>query len=174
MRPDTSESGDKHDPAPLQRTRLERGSLSILEAIGLTGVVALMLLTVSDGLLRTFVNLPILGADDYTQVILALVVAVSLPLCVASGRAIAIDLFVKLMPASLERGTRFVAGMLSTAALGYLSWRCFINARDAATFGETTTLLQISYGPFYLALAIGLAISALLFFVDAFRGRGAL
>jgi TRAP-type C4-dicarboxylate transport system permease small subunit len=159
-------------PLP-DRTILERGTLAILELVGFSGVILLMLLTVSDGLLRTFANRPILGADDYTQVILALVVAVSLPLCVASGRAIAVDLFVRLMPLAVRRSIRLLVAISSAAALGYLSWRCLLNARDAQSFGETTTLLQIPYGPFYLALAAGLAISAMLFIADAFREKGA-
>jgi TRAP-type C4-dicarboxylate transport system permease small subunit len=171
---------DRHHPAETHglddsdRSGIERALLGLLELVGAGGVLCLMLLTVSDGLLRTFANRPILGADDYTQVTLALVVSASLPLCVASGRAIAVDLLVRLAPPNWGRVARFGAALLSAVTLGFLSWRCFVNSLEASSFGETTTLLQIPYGPFYLAMAIGMAVSALIFLVDMIRGRGAL
>jgi TRAP-type C4-dicarboxylate transport system permease small subunit len=145
----------------------------LVEIVGGAAIFGLMMLTVSDALLRSFANYPVLGANDFTQIILVVVVACSLPLCVAGGRTITIDLLIDLMPTSARAVVRRLAAASGTVMLGYLAWRCLANARDAATFGETTTLLQIPFGPFYLALAIGLALSALLFLADAIWGRQA-
>ena len=145
--------------------------LGLLEIIGGVALLGLMVLTVSDALLRSFANYPIVGANDFTQIILVVVVACSLPLCVAGGRAITIDLLIDLLPTSTRTVLHRLAAASGAIALGYLAWRCLANARDAATFGETTMLLQIPFGPFYLALAIGLALSAVLFLVDAIWRR---
>jgi TRAP-type C4-dicarboxylate transport system permease small subunit len=163
------ESGGGAPPPDLASRLAVRGLHLLLEGVGGLGILALMLLTVSDALLRSFANLPLAGANDFTQVMLVIVVACALPLCVAGGRAITIDLLVNLMPDSVRSVLHRFAALSGAIVLGYLAWRCFLNAREAAFFGETTMLMQIPFGPFYLALAIGLTLSALQFLADAFR-----
>lgn len=133
-----------------------------LTIVGGVIVFAMMALSVSDALLRSVLNTPIFGANDFTQVLLAATVAVSLPLCVMAGRAIAIDTLVALLPPGLGRPLNRLVSVSGGGMLFYLSWRCLLNGRDAAAFGETTMLLRIPYGPFYYGLAAGLGVSALL------------
>jgi TRAP-type C4-dicarboxylate transport system permease small subunit len=158
-------------PSGSALSRAARAVHGLLEIVGGVALCGLMVLTVSDALLRSFANLPIVGANDFTQIILVVVVACSLPLCVAGGRAITIDLLVDLLPTSARTVLQRFAAVSGAVVLGYLAWRCLVNARDAPTFGETTMLMQIPFGPFYLALAIGLAVSALLFLADAIWHR---
>ncbi|WP_372424826.1 TRAP transporter small permease [Salinarimonas chemoclinalis] len=152
-------------------TRLERLAGAAIAVVGGVGVVALMLLTVADALLRSFANAPILGANDLTQVILAVVVAASVPLCVASDRAVAITALVDRMRPAAGGLVRRAAYAASASVLAYLAWRCFVNGGEAAMFGETTMLLRIPYGPFYYVLSAGFGVSAVLFAVGVLRGR---
>jgi TRAP-type transport system small permease protein len=152
-------------PAPL------RWAGVLAEVAGGVALLALMLLTVSDALLRSFANRPILGAGDMVQVILVVVVACSVPLCAMAGRAIAVDLFVRRLPAVPLAWVYRLTGLGAAAMLGFLAWRCYVNAGEAAMFGETTMLLRIPFGPYYMILAISFGISALLFLTAALRGR---
>jgi TRAP-type C4-dicarboxylate transport system permease small subunit len=140
-----------------------------LELIGGVAVAALMLLIVCDALMRSFLNRPIPGSNDFVQVILVIVVACSLPLCIAGGRAITIDLLIDLLPRAARTLLWRLTSVACAVPLAYLAWRCLVNAREATYFGETTMLMQIPFGPFYLALAIGLALSALQFIAGAIR-----
>lgn len=142
-----------------------------LELIGGAGLLLLMILTVSDALLRSFANRPILGAADTIQVLLVVVVASSIPLCIAAGRAIAIEFVVNLLAEWKRRMLLRLTSLMCAVVLAYLSWRCFVNAREAAMFGETTMLLQIPFGPFYNVLAVAFGISAMLFLFQAVRGK---
>ena len=155
-------------PAPV------RWGAGLVEVLGGLALLALMGLTVSDALLRSLANRPILGAGDLIQVLLALVVAASLPLCVLAGRAIAIESLVQRLPAGLAAAVTRLAHLIAAAALAVLAWRCWINAGEAALFGETTMLRRIPYGPFYAALAVSSALSAAIFAAFALwpRGRG--
>ncbi len=150
-------------PLPLRWTSY------LVELIGGVALIALMVLTVTDALMRSLANRPILGGGDLIQVFLVVVVACSVPLCVAAGRAIAIELFVNLLP-PLGRSLlqRFTA-LISAAVLLYLSWRCYVNAGEAAMFGETTMLLRIPFGPFYGVLAVAFLLSAIFFLHQALR-----
>ena len=150
-----------------------RWACHFAEIVGGVALIALMGLTVSDALLRTFANRPILGSGDLVQVFLLVVVACSIPLCVAAGRAIAIEIVVNLLPGLLRRSVERMTSLLSATILLYLAWRCHVNAADAARFGETTMLLRIPFGPFYTVLAVAFLLSAVLFLLDALRGRTA-
>lgn len=132
-----------------------------LVVLGAAAVFVLMGLSVSDALLRSFLNRPIFGANDYAQVLLSLIVSLSLPLCVLAGRLIAIDTLVSRLPRIAQAPLDWLATGLGVGILGYLGWRAFLNAGEAALFGETTLLLQLPFGPSYYALAFGCALSAL-------------
>ena len=123
-------------------------------------VFGLMGLSVTDALLRSFLNAPIFGANDYSQILLSFIVAVSLPLCVLSGRLIAIETLLEMLPCRLRGTIDWLTTILGVSILFYLSWRAFLNAREASLFGETTLLLQLPFGPSYYAIAAGSAISA--------------
>lgn len=150
-------------PAPV------RWGAGLVELAGGLALLALVGITVSDALLRSLANRPILGAGDLIQVTLALVVAAALPLCVLAGRAIAIESLVRALPPALGGGVARLAHLVAACALALLAWRCWINAGEAAMFGETTMLRRIPYGPFYAALALSSGLSAAIFAAFALR-----
>ncbi|WP_150522456.1 TRAP transporter small permease [Roseibium sediminis] len=139
-----------------------------LVILGALATFALMGLSVSDALLRSFLNAPIFGANDYAQIMLSFIVAISFPLCALSGRLIAIDTLVRKLPRQLQSLTDWVMTIIGICILGYVSWRAFINAREAALFGETTLLLQLPFGPSYYAVSIGCGLSALVLLAERF------
>lgn len=143
----------------------ERWAARLLELLGGAALVALAVLTVSDALLRSFANRPIRGANDMIQVLLVLVVAAAIPLCIHAGRAIAIDIITRRLPQGARRIVARLVNLICALVLALLAWRCAVNAREAALFGETTMLLQIPFGPFYWCLTVSFAVSALLFAV---------
>lgn len=145
--------------------------LLVLEIVGSLCLAALLTLTVSDALLRSLANRPVFGASDLIQVLLCLVVAASLPLCVAAGRAIAIDMLVERLPVRLRKPLARLMAATSAGLLLLAAWRCYVNAGEAAQFGESTMLLRIGYGPFYLALSVSFFFCALLFAAEALRRK---
>ncbi|WP_422037052.1 TRAP transporter small permease [Roseibium sp.] len=129
-------------------------------------VFGLMGLSVADAFLRSVINSPIFGANDYAQIILSFVVAVSFPLCVLSGRLIAIDTLLRFFPARLQVFLDWASSLLGIAMLTYLAWRAFFNALEAASFGETTLLLQLPFAPSYYAVALGCGLSAVVLLLE--------
>ncbi|SRR6056297_3327661 len=170
--PHAEDDGEEAPPRPLGR--LQAPVVYGLEVVGGLALAALLAITVADALLRSLLNRPILGGGDLVQVALVLVVASALPLSIAAGRAIAIEMLVERLPPALETAVRRLSAAVCAIASGYLAWRCYVNAGEAALFGETTMLLQIPYGPFYGALALSFALSAALFASGVLRpGSGA-
>ncbi|WP_306141759.1 TRAP transporter small permease [Roseibium sp. MMSF_3412] len=129
-------------------------------------VFVLMGLSVADAFLRSVINSPIFGANDYAQIILSFIVAVSFPLCVLSGRLIAIDTLLRYFPGKLQVFLDWASSLLGVVMLAYLAWRAFFNALEAASFGETTLLLQLPYAPSYYAVALGCGLSAMVLLLE--------
>lgn len=129
-------------------------------------IFGLMGLSFSDAVLRSLFNRPIFGANDYAQILLSFAVAISFPLCVLSGRLIAIDTITDMLPEKLQKFLDWLVTIIGVVILCYLAWRAFSNALEAATFGESTLLLQLPFGPSYYAVAAGSAASALLLLVE--------
>lgn len=140
-----------------------------LIACGAVTVFGMMFLSVTDAILRSFFDRPIFGANDYTQIILSIAVSISMPLCVLSGRVIAIDTLVTKLPDSAYRIVAWLVSVAGAVMLGYLSWRAFLNAQEAARFAETTLLLQLPLGISYYAIAAGAALSCVLLIVERMR-----
>lgn len=149
--------------APSQETSGWRNWVEVpLVISGALIIFALMGLSVSDALLRSFFNKPVFGANDYAQILLSFAVAASFPLCVIAGRLIAIDTLVLMMPKPAQYWLDWLVTALGAIMLGYVALRAFFNALEAATFGEATLLLQLPFGPSYYAVAAGCGISAIL------------
>lgn len=129
-------------------------------------VFVLMGLSVADAFLRSVINSPIFGANDYAQILLSFVVSLSFPLCVLAGRLIAIDTLVLKLPSTAQIVLDWIVTVLGTVMLAYLSWRAFSNALEAATFGESTMLLQLPFGPSYYAVSAGCGLAALVLVLE--------
>ncbi|WP_286299504.1 TRAP transporter small permease [Aminobacter sp. SS-2016] len=142
---------------------INRALRLVLGLVGGCALFAMMALSVGDALGRSLLNAPVFGANDITQVLLVSAVSVSIPLCILSGQAIRIDILADMMPSALGRMVDRLLRVIGAAMMLYLAWRCLLNAMEASGFGETTMLLRISHAPFYVALAVGLAMAALIF-----------
>ncbi len=145
------------------------GPLARLEAaltlMGGAAVFGMMLLSVGDAALRSLLNAPIFGANDYTMIILSVTVSISLPLCILAGRAITIDTLVRQLPPLAGLWLHRLVSLTGALMLFYVAWRCFLNGRDAAMFGETTMLLRLPLGPSYYVLSIGMVLSGILLLI---------
>lgn len=150
---------------------LDRLAVAAVGAAGGLALFGLMLLMVADALLRTFLNAPMFGAQEVTRVLLSVVVACAVPLCFLQGKSITIDAFVERLAPAWQRRIAAAAHLLSAAALAFLAYRCALNGWEASRFGESSMLLSIPSGPFYLALGAGFAASALAALAHAALGR---
>lgn len=136
-----------------------------LTLMGGVAVFGMMFLSVGDALLRSLFNAPIFGANDYTMIILSITVSISLPLCILAGRAITIDTLTRQLPAMTELWLNRLVSLTGAVMLFYVAWRCYLNGRDAAMFGETTMLLRLPLGPSYYVLSAGMVLSGILLLI---------
>jgi TRAP-type transport system small permease protein len=113
-----------------------------LDRVAVLALLAMMMLTTSDVLLRKFVNKPILGVTELVEFALGVTFFFALPGVFARGGNIAVDMIDQWLPRSSKALTTFSAA-LAVLALTFLSWHMWKPMMDAISFGDTSSDLQI-------------------------------
>lgn len=159
-------------PGPLDRVIGGAVRLSAL----LSGIALLWLmgLTVVAVIMRYLFNAPILGAQDLSQVSLIVVVFPAMAYCGWTGGHVALDLIGTVLKADALRWTEGIVQAVCALLFLYITWQTWKRATDALQYGDATNLIEIPHWPFFLVIAAGSALYALVLFIHAIkasRGR---
>ncbi|WP_253447436.1 TRAP transporter small permease [Halomonas sp. Y3] len=143
-------------------TRVGRVLQLMLEGVAGATLFGMMLLTTADVTGRYFFNSPILGTVELTQLMLAALVFLSLPVVCWRQEHISVDLLDAIFPAKLVWVREVLVNLLVTAALWVMAQRVWTLAERAFQWGDVTEFLRIPRGYLVGLIAIMLALSALL------------
>ena len=136
-----------------------------LGALAALVLFAMMTLTCVDVIGRYFFSRPIFGGFELTEMMLAAMIFLGLPLVTLRNEHITVDVLDPVTPDWLFRVQHIVAcaiGMLST---GYLAWRLWMRATTLYTAGETTAQLKIKLGYLAYSMSLLMALTAVALFV---------
>jgi TRAP-type C4-dicarboxylate transport system permease small subunit len=133
-------------------------------AAGLT-LICLILITCVDVVGRYFFDRPLSGAFELTELLLAALVFLALPLTTERKEHIEVDLISVLVPARINALLSAFAGLFSAALLATLAWRLASHALNAAEDGAVTNALAIPYAPFGYLASFSCLISAFIAFL---------
>lgn len=135
---------------------------------------AMMLVTTVDVGGRFFLNRPLHGAFEATEVMMGLLVFLALPLATRRREHITVTMFDHLMPEWLKRGAGLLFGLACAAICGLLAWRVGLYGERLLRVGEVTLELGIPRGGVATAMSWLLWITAAAFVLDgiaALRAR---
>ncbi len=147
-------------------TFLERPIRLIAIVSGLT-LMAIAGLTVTDVALRYLFDSPIFGAQDIAELALAVVVFLAAPYCGRTDGHVAVDVVVEWLSPRITRWTDAGVKAIGSAVFVALAWRCWLSGLDAGEYGEATNLLGIAHQPFYVVIAGGALLYALILALEA-------
>lgn len=138
----------------------------------LGGVVACAVaaMTVTSIVMRSLLSRPIAGDVELTQLGIALAISLCLPWAQLHGANIIVDFFTQKLPERSSRRLDAVGALLLAAMCALLSWRTSVGALSVREAGETSMILDLPMWWVYAALAPGLALTALIALVQAWRG----
>ena len=154
------------------RQMLDRFDRVLAPALGVCAALvlfAMMALTCADVIGRYFFSRPIFGGFELTEMMLAAMIFLALPLVTLRNEHITVDVLDSITPDWMFRLQHVAAcgiGMLSTA---YLAWRLWIRATTLYTAGETTAQLKIKLGYLTYSMSILMALTAVALLVAMFR-----
>ena len=150
----------------------------ILEAIGGAMILAMMTVTALDVAGRYFLNRPIGGAFEITEVLMGLVIFAGMPLATARREHIAIDLFDTALSWRSRCWQAAIGDAICAGISAVLAWRIWTRGQSLLAVGETTMQLGLPRGAVALAMSALMATAALVFvfasataLAAAIRGR---
>jgi TRAP-type transport system small permease protein len=112
------------------------------DRIAVVALLAMMMLTTSDVLMRRLINKPILGVTELVEFALGIAFFFAVPGVFVRGGNIAVDMIDQWLPNWKQALTRFGAA-LTVVALATLVWHMWKPMMDAISFGDTSSDLQI-------------------------------
>lgn len=119
-----------------------------LEAVSVVLLLGLIAVTGIDVIGRKLLNAPFAAAYELTQLMLAALVFVALPLVSRGGEHVEVDLLATLVPEKARRVMGMFAALVSAGCLGFIAWRLVLLGRDHMETGAHSISLEVSYAPF--------------------------
>jgi TRAP-type C4-dicarboxylate transport system permease small subunit len=151
--------------------KVEKFIRLIIEASGIVGVVillAMMMMTVSDVILRYFFRRPIVGSVEISTLLMVCVVFLAIAWCALKDGHISVDIITSKLS---KRGRAFLNGfdnLLTFALALIIAWRTFLEAASVKKMDVNSPLLGIPRYPFIFLTAFGfllLFFAALILFI---------
>ncbi len=130
---------------------------------------ALMALTCADVVGRYFLNKPVYGAFELTEIALAALIFSGLPLVTMRQEHVTVDVLDAVTPSWMLQIQHSLSSLIAAAATTYLAWRLAVRGTSMLASGETTAQLLITLGYLTFSMAALMAVTALAFLVQTFR-----
>lgn len=130
---------------------------------GASALLILMLIGVTcfDVVGRYLFNSPFGGAYELTQMLLAALVFVALPLTSVDGGHVEVDLALHLLSRPLQRLLGRLAGAVSALALAYFAYRLVLIGIDQLHDGTRSASLALPMAPLAFLAAASCAVSSI-------------
>jgi len=123
-------------------------------------LVAMMLLTVADVVLRAVINQPIRGTFEIIELLLACSFFLALPAVFLRDEHLLVDVIDPIAPRWVPR-LRRVAEVIALPVLALMAWEGFKAASETLVFNDVTSDLSIHRLWYWIPVLIGLIGSAI-------------
>lgn len=135
-------------------------------------LLALLALVLFDVVMRYALRLPFLGAYEFTELAMVLIVFLALPYCAATGGHVAVDVLAPVLDRPRLRWIAVLVRLAGAALLVVIAWRTVLHAIGSAERGEATNMMRVPHAPFELVAAGSVAIFAAVLIAQAWRTAG--
>ena len=136
--------------------------------IAVFAVVAMMILTSADVILRLFRH-PIPGTYEIVGLLGAVVIAFSLAYTSAEKGHIAVEFLVQKFPRNVQSFIMFVNDLIGAALFGLIAWQSILYASDLKQSGEVSMTIQMPVYPFVYGIAFGCGLLCLVLLTESFK-----
>lgn len=132
-------------------------------------LLALLALVLFDVVMRYALRVPFLGAYEFTELAMVLIVFLALPYCAATGGHVAVDVAAPILDRPGLRWVAVAVHLASAALLLVVAWQTVRHALGSAERGEATNMMKVPHAPFELVAAASVAIFAAVLLAQAWR-----
>lgn len=152
---------------------LLRKAVTGLALVAGLALFALTVLVVAGVVMRYGFNNPLTKANDWSQLLMLVVVGFGLAYCGLNNAHVAIDMLAQRLSKRVSRVMALVINLLSGALLLLVAWQSVKQGRDAADMEQVTNLAEIPLVWFFMLGALGIGAYALVLLWQAFAGVAA-
>ncbi|HHV15534.1 MAG TPA: TRAP transporter small permease [Gelria sp.] len=119
-------------------------------------IVLMMLLIVSNIILRAVFKQPLVGAVDYVNILIALTIGLSIAYCAVQDGHIAIGFIMDKMPAPAAAVIEIIINLIALVFWGFVTWYMIGFAQSMNANGLVASTSQIPLSPVVYVIALGL------------------
>ncbi|CTQ31876.1 TRAP-type C4-dicarboxylate transport system, small permease component [Jannaschia rubra] len=119
----------------------------ILEILSIALLMGLMMVTGLDVVGRYFLNAPLPGAFELTELMLAALVFAALPLVGRAGGHVDVDIVTEHLPARPRRAIALAVAALCALVLLIFAWRLGLLGAQQMADGMRSESLRVPFGP---------------------------
>ena len=129
----------------------------LLTHVGSIALALLMFLTVADVFGRYFLNYPVPGTFELTEMLMVPIVFLALGLAQHHNEHISLDLAYNYFPARVKAGTNILVEVVNLAVVGAVTWQLYEYSVRMSEGNYTTAVLQLPIHPFVILAIAGTA-----------------
>jgi TRAP-type C4-dicarboxylate transport system permease small subunit len=123
--------------------------------LGVGVLSIMMLLTVSDVLLRFVFNRPILGTLELTEYMMVPVVYLGVAWCAMQRKNIKVDIFINRLKARPRAILDSITCFLSLVVVVFITWQNFREIGNVWEICRVSDILHVPAYPFFIVLTLG-------------------
>lgn len=124
-------------------------------------LVAMMMVTVADVVLRSLFNIPITGTFDLVELLMVGTIFLAVPATYLREEHIVIDVVDHVAPRRFVDVLRWIGTVLTLVYLAVMGWQMIEPARDKIDFGDVTLDLGIPKYIHWIPILLGTFFSAI-------------
>ena len=141
----------------------------ILLAISAAVLAMMMFLTAADVVMRYIFKLPIAGAFELTEYMMAFIVPFAVAYCAEQKGHVAVDLFFKKLPKFIQKFLGYFISILTLLFSALITWQNILYIGETYKDHLTSSVLLIPTYPFIAPVALGIGIYTLIIAFNAFN-----
>lgn len=141
----------------------------VLLAVSAAVLTLMMLLTAVDVVMRYIFKLPIPGAFELAEYMMAFIVPFAIAYCAEQNGHVSVELFYNKFPKFLQNALQLFISLLTISFAGIMTWQNFLYIGE--TYGDhlASSVLLIPAWPFIIPVAIGMGIYSLVLLFKLFK-----
>lgn len=132
-------------------------------------LLGMMCLVTTDVILRDILNSPIVGANDYTTLMMMMLTSLSLSYCWTQRGHVRMELFVRSLSNRGQNICWALAALVGTIVFGMMTIKAIHVVFEAFEYEEITFEANVTLWPFRIIFAAGICLFTLQLFTDFIR-----
>lgn len=136
---------------------------NVLEKFGSYVLVAMVLLTTADIMLRKYFNSPLPFSFELTEFLLVIVAWCYIAFTTSKGRHVSVDTLTSHLSPKARKIIVTMGDFITVILFGLIAWQNVLQGFNVLHVGTTTAILHIPKYPFQFWVACGSALACLIF-----------